>query len=204
MSSRNVSGFVWLAIVGTGAAYENWFAGIQHLSVSTVSFLGLLSPLVATIVGWALMAEDLSAMQLAGAMLALVAVIGSQFGRGSNHLSCCDECVVGQLEDDEDDGSGGSVDDADIELVDELAGLQQTRSTERPDGLSFHHLHESGQGMRRTISILAAITITPAVVGSGLLGTSNKRRGAESPEVQGSSRVVSLQLRSARRLQSSI
>ncbi len=34
------------------AAYANWFRGIQELPISTVSFLGLLSPLVATAIGW--------------------------------------------------------------------------------------------------------------------------------------------------------
>ena len=74
MTSTNVAGFVWLAVVGTGAAYANWFNGIQRLPVATVSLLALLSPLVATTVGWMMLGEDLSAAQLAGAVLIVTAV----------------------------------------------------------------------------------------------------------------------------------
>lgn len=78
VTTTNVAGFVWLAVVGTGAAYANWFAGIQRLPVSIISFLGLLSPLVATIAGWALLDQTLTAPQLTGAALVLAAVIAPQ------------------------------------------------------------------------------------------------------------------------------
>ncbi len=70
----NVAGFAWLAIAGTGAAYANWFAGVQRLPISLVSFLGLLSPVVATFAGWALLNETLTPVQLAGASLVVCAV----------------------------------------------------------------------------------------------------------------------------------
>ena len=75
VSVGNVTGFAWLAIVGTGAAYANWFAGIQRLPVNVVSFLGLLSPLVATIAGWVVLNETLTFIQLAGGALVLAAVV---------------------------------------------------------------------------------------------------------------------------------
>jgi probable blue pigment (indigoidine) exporter len=78
ITPTNVAGFGWLAVVGTGLAYANWFRGIQLLPVSVVSFLGLLSPLVATIAGWTLLDQTLSIPQLLGASLTLAAVIGSQ------------------------------------------------------------------------------------------------------------------------------
>jgi probable blue pigment (indigoidine) exporter len=83
VTARNVAGFTWLAIVGTGAAYANWFAGIQRLPVNIVSFLGLLSPLVATIAGWAILDETLTTTQLAGAALVLAAVIAPHLPGGS-------------------------------------------------------------------------------------------------------------------------
>ena len=76
LTAPNVAGFVWLAVIGTGLAYANWFRGVQALPVSAVSFLGLLSPLTATIAGWALLGQRLSALQFAGAML-VVAAIGA-------------------------------------------------------------------------------------------------------------------------------
>ncbi len=78
VSATNVAGFAWLAVAGTGAAYANWFAGIQRLPIAIVSFLGLLSPLVATLAGWAVLDETLTVTQLGGAALVLSAVIAPQ------------------------------------------------------------------------------------------------------------------------------
>ncbi len=81
LSGTNVAGFAWLAIVGTAAAYANWFRGIQALPVATVSFLGLLSPLVATFAGWAVLDQSLSLLQMVGAALVIYAVIAPQVMR---------------------------------------------------------------------------------------------------------------------------
>ncbi len=78
LTATNVAGFLWLGLVGTGAAYANWFRGVQALPVSTVSFLGLLSPLVATMLGWVLLDERLGSVQLTGALAIAVAVVVSQ------------------------------------------------------------------------------------------------------------------------------
>jgi len=80
VTASNVAGFAWLAVVGTGMAYANWFAGIQRLPVNIISFLGLLSPLVATLAGWAVLDQTLSMVQLVGAALVLTAVIAPQMG----------------------------------------------------------------------------------------------------------------------------
>lgn len=78
ITATNIGGFGWLAVVGTGLAYANWFQGIKQLPVAVVSFLGLLSPLVATIAGWAILDQNLTAIQIAGAVLVLAAVIAPQ------------------------------------------------------------------------------------------------------------------------------
>lgn len=80
MTGANVAGFAWLALVGTGFAYANWFRGIQQLPVAASSMLGLLSPLVAATVGWTVLNQDLSTLQTAGAVLILVAVASPQLG----------------------------------------------------------------------------------------------------------------------------
>lgn len=77
----NLAGFAWLATIGTGLAYANWFRGIQQLPIAIVSFLGLLSPLVATITGWAVLDQNLTPIQLAGAAVVLTAVIAPQLPR---------------------------------------------------------------------------------------------------------------------------
>ncbi|MGI9621344.1 MAG: EamA family transporter [Acidimicrobiales bacterium] len=78
LTAANLGGFVWLSAVGTGLAYVNWFRGVQALPVAVSSFLGLLSPLVATIAGWVVLSESLTTMQLIGALLVLAAVISPQ------------------------------------------------------------------------------------------------------------------------------
>lgn len=76
----NGVGAAWLAVVGTGLAYALWFSAIGQLPANRIGFLGLLSPLVATVVGWAVLDQSLSAGQLAGAALITGAVVSTQIG----------------------------------------------------------------------------------------------------------------------------
>lgn len=75
ITGTNLIGFAWLAVIGTGLAYANWFRGVQALPVAVTGFLGLLSPLVATIAGWIVLGESLTALQLIGAGLVAAAVV---------------------------------------------------------------------------------------------------------------------------------
>lgn len=75
LTATNLAGFAWLSIVGTGLAYSLWFRGIVKLPASRLTFLGLLSPLVATGLGWLVLGQSLSAAQLSGAALVVLAVI---------------------------------------------------------------------------------------------------------------------------------
>lgn len=75
MSAVNVAAFVWLAAVGTGLAYVNWFRGVAVLPVAATGFLGLLSPLVATIAGWVALGQRLTAIQVVGMALVVLAVL---------------------------------------------------------------------------------------------------------------------------------
>lgn len=79
-TATNALGFVWLATIGTGAAYANWFRGIQQLPIAVVSFLALLSPLVATIAGWVVLGQSLTSWQLVGAAVVMAAVTAPQLG----------------------------------------------------------------------------------------------------------------------------
>lgn len=74
LTTVNLTGYAWLAIVGTGTAYAAWFRGIDRLPVSAVTFLGLLSPLVATLLGWLVLDQHLTVLQLAGVGLVITAV----------------------------------------------------------------------------------------------------------------------------------
>ncbi len=80
LTAANVTGFSWIAIVGTGLAYTNWFHGIRRLPVSIIAFLVLLSPLVATIIGWVLLDERLNVVQVLGGALVVAAIVTPQTG----------------------------------------------------------------------------------------------------------------------------
>ncbi|MET3902251.1 EamA family transporter [Paenarthrobacter sp. 4246] len=74
ISGLNLAGFAYLSVLGALAAYAVWFRGIQRLPTMVVSFLGFLSPLVATVLGFVFLGESLSGWQLVGAVLVLGAV----------------------------------------------------------------------------------------------------------------------------------
>jgi len=83
LTASNLAGFAWLATFGTAIAYSLWFRGVQLLPVAQVSLLGLLSPLVAALTGWAVLDQRLSLGQLCGAGLVLAAVWLGQAATGS-------------------------------------------------------------------------------------------------------------------------
>lgn len=85
LTITNVAGFAWLGIIGTGLAYGLWFRGIQGLPVRMISFLVLLSPLVATALGWIVLDQSLTPLQLIGAALVVVAVVAPQLGVRNDH-----------------------------------------------------------------------------------------------------------------------
>ncbi|GAA4479822.1 hypothetical protein GCM10023094_25460 [Rhodococcus olei] len=74
-----VAGYLWLGLVGALLSYTIWFAGIRRLPVTATALLGLLSPLVAAILGATLAGEALTLVQLAGFAVALTAMVAGQF-----------------------------------------------------------------------------------------------------------------------------
>lgn len=83
LTGTNLAGFAWLTVCGTAIAYSLWFRGIQLLPIAQVSILGLLSPVVAAIVGWAALNQSLSSGQLVGMGLILTAVWLGQHHRST-------------------------------------------------------------------------------------------------------------------------
>ncbi len=73
-----LGGYAWLAIVGALLAYSLWFRGIGELPVVAVSFLALLSPIVATGLGWLVLGQSLTAVQALGFALALLSILAAQ------------------------------------------------------------------------------------------------------------------------------
>ncbi|MFT3945024.1 MAG: EamA family transporter [Ancrocorticia sp.] len=71
-------GYAWLGLVGALITYTIWFAAIRQLPVTATALLGLLSPLVAAILGALIAGEALTLIQLLGFALALTAMVAGQ------------------------------------------------------------------------------------------------------------------------------
>jgi probable blue pigment (indigoidine) exporter len=78
LGAAAVGGYLWLALVGSVLGYALWFRGLAVLSAGQAAFLPLLSPVVATLLGWALLGESLGLLQAAGFATALLAIVAAQ------------------------------------------------------------------------------------------------------------------------------
>ncbi|SPR95977.1 TRANSMEMBRANE PROTEIN, similar to pecM, Involved in pectinase, cellulase, and blue pigment regulation [Cupriavidus taiwanensis] len=70
----NWLGYAWLSIVGAGFSYALWFRGVGRMPSAAVAALGLLSPVSATVLGFLVLGQALTAVQAAGALLVLGSV----------------------------------------------------------------------------------------------------------------------------------
>ncbi|MBV9844510.1 MAG: EamA family transporter [Kutzneria sp.] len=78
LSVANLAGYGYLAVIGCALAYVLWFRGIRVLSPTNVTFLGLLSPVVATAMGWLVLDQKLTLVQACGGAVTLAAVVAAQ------------------------------------------------------------------------------------------------------------------------------
>jgi probable blue pigment (indigoidine) exporter len=78
LTAANLAGYAYLATVGAALAYALWFRGIRALSPSSVTFLALLSPVVATALGWLALGQRLTPLQSLGALVVLGSVAIAQ------------------------------------------------------------------------------------------------------------------------------
>lgn len=78
LSAVNVGGFTYLTLVNTALGYALWFRGLERLPAARVSFLGLLSPVVAAAAGWLALHQNLTGWQLLGVGLALGSLLAAQ------------------------------------------------------------------------------------------------------------------------------
>ncbi|MFJ9774612.1 EamA family transporter [Kitasatospora sp. NPDC101157] len=77
----NVLGYAYLCLIGAALTYAIWFRGLRALPPTSLSFLSLLSPVVATLVGWLALGQDLSPLQALGAVVVLGSLIVAQTQR---------------------------------------------------------------------------------------------------------------------------
>jgi probable blue pigment (indigoidine) exporter len=73
-----VGGFLWLAVVGTGLAYHCWFLGLRSMPAGVVSLIGLVNPVVGTLLGVLFAGELFGWTQALGMVLVLGGVLAGQ------------------------------------------------------------------------------------------------------------------------------
>ncbi len=78
LTGRNIAGLVYLVLISGIVAYALWFWGLQYLTASSVTFLSLLNPVVAAVLGWIVLDQWLNHWQILGAAIVLVSVILGQ------------------------------------------------------------------------------------------------------------------------------
>ena len=70
----NLAGLVWLGLIGAALTYFLWFRGIARLSPTTVTSFGFLSPTSAVLLGWIILGEALSPLQMIGVIVVLASI----------------------------------------------------------------------------------------------------------------------------------
>ena len=74
LTTQNFVGYAYLSVIGTAIAYVLWFRGVARLPATTTAFLGLLSPVVALVLGLVIEGETLTFVQLVGVVIVLTSV----------------------------------------------------------------------------------------------------------------------------------
>ncbi len=75
LTARNMSGYVWMSLVNTALGYALWFRGIGKLHAYQVSFLGLLSPVVAVLMGYFFLGLGFGVQQWSGVFIILLSIV---------------------------------------------------------------------------------------------------------------------------------
>ncbi|WFU47779.1 EamA family transporter [Sinorhizobium terangae] len=78
LTAANLMGFAYLGLIGAAFTYLLWFRGLSRLEPSQVSPLGFLSPVVAILLGWGVLDQQLTALQVFGIIVVFVSVWMSQ------------------------------------------------------------------------------------------------------------------------------
>jgi probable blue pigment (indigoidine) exporter len=79
LTLTQVLAYAYLSIAGALLGYALWFRGIARLSPVAVVSLGLLSPLTAMILGWALLGQSITGVSLIGLIMVLGSILAVQW-----------------------------------------------------------------------------------------------------------------------------
>ncbi|MDD2179737.1 DMT family transporter [Acidovorax sp. D2M1] len=79
LTPTNIAGYLYLSLAGALVAYALWFRGIARLPSVAVSSLGLLSPVTAVLLGWALLGQSMTGVSLMGMLVVLASILAVQW-----------------------------------------------------------------------------------------------------------------------------
>ncbi len=89
VTTTNLAGFAYLSLIGTALAFVLWFRGIRRLPSAAPPLLGLAAPVTGAALGWVILDQALTPLQLVGFVITLPAIAyGALLGRdtGSSHF----------------------------------------------------------------------------------------------------------------------
>ncbi|EGA65611.1 EamA family transporter [Vibrio brasiliensis] len=94
LTATNYLGYLYLSVIGAVLGYFLWFRGIEKLPPISVSFLGFLSSVSACILGFLILDQTLTGLQLLGAASVLLAIVlAAPRGNKSTHQASLSETL---------------------------------------------------------------------------------------------------------------
>jgi len=78
LSVANLGGLLWLTTMGTAVAYSCWFHGLARMPAGAVALVGLVNPVVGTVLGVLFAGELFGRVQALGLVLVLGGVVAGQ------------------------------------------------------------------------------------------------------------------------------
>ena len=78
IDARATFGYLWIGVAGTGVAYWCWFTGLRRMTAGATALVGLVNPVVGTLLGIALAGEAFGWPQALGMALVLGGVVVGQ------------------------------------------------------------------------------------------------------------------------------
>jgi probable blue pigment (indigoidine) exporter len=73
-TGRTVAGFAYLSVIATALAFVLWFNGVRRLPTAAPPLLGLAGPVTGVVLGWVILGQPLSPVQLAGFAITVGAI----------------------------------------------------------------------------------------------------------------------------------
>lgn len=95
LTAMNLIGLAWIGLVGGALTYVLWFRGVARIAPAVVASVGFLSPLTAVLLGWVILGQDLTLLQITGIGIVLASIWVCQRAERAAKLAVTDEASEG-------------------------------------------------------------------------------------------------------------